>query len=96
MNWMEKTGIGIGVITIAVVISGLFMAVKNSSERAERCAEIGGERVPGKYNGGQCLINGRIVLIDRDDCRQQAEKYKDYLSAVEKYDDYRQQAEKCK
>lgn len=51
---------------------GFYKAVQQSGVRIERCQEIHGHRVSGKYNGSLCRVNGQIVDVDYDDYRQQA------------------------
>ena len=52
---------------------GLYKAVQHAGIRADRCKEINGYRVSGKYNGAMCRVNGYVVDVDYDDYKSQAE-----------------------
>lgn len=52
---------------------GMYKAMEHAGTRSDRCQEIRGYRVSGKYNGSLCRVNGVIVDVDYDDYLQQAE-----------------------
>lgn len=76
MGMLLKTLMGLLVFLVCFCFFGIYMSYQSAKIRSERCAEIDGRRVPGKYNGGSCLVNGRVVLIDYDDYREQAASFK--------------------
>lgn len=51
---------------------GMYKSIEQSGIRRDRCKEIHGQRVSGKYNGSLCRVNGVIVDVDYDDYRSQA------------------------
>lgn len=63
---------GLLLLLLLLFCFGFYKAVQQSGVRIERCQEIRGHRVSGKYNGSLCRVNGQIVDVDYDDYRQQA------------------------
>lgn len=73
MDGFAKFMIAILVGLLIFSFFGMYMSVKQASKRSQRCEEISGYRVSGKYNGSLCRVNGVIVDVDYDDYLQQAE-----------------------
>lgn len=76
MDGFAKFMIAILVGLLIFSFFGMYMSVKQASKRSERCEEIGGYRVSGKYNGSMCRVNGFIVDVDYDDYLTQAAQAK--------------------
>lgn len=73
MDGFAKFMIAILVGLLIFSFFGMYMSAKQASKRSQRCEEISGYRVSGKYNGSLCRVNGVIVDVDYDDYLQQAE-----------------------
>lgn len=63
----------IGAAVMLFCCFGMYKSVEQAGIRSDRCREIRGHRVSGKYNGSLCRVNGVIVDVDYADYRSQAD-----------------------
>ncbi len=73
MEFFLKVLMSICVCALLFSFFGMYKSLQQAGVRSDRCHEIRGHRVSGKYNGSLCRVNGVIVDVDYADYRSQAD-----------------------
>ena len=59
---------------LVFAVYGTSKSYEQAKERSIRAREVQCDRLSGKGNAGLCIIEGRLIDLDRSDYREQARK----------------------